>query len=759
MNISKHQIFVATGVSLMIVALCKPAIADQPAQPSGPPDKQAGTALEEIVVTAEHREASLQDVPIAISAVTGSELQREHITDIGTLATTLPDVQFNQQLGMARVFIRGVGLDTQSPGADPRVAIYADEVYDARPQAGFASFFDVDRIEVLNGPQGTLYGRNATAGAVNIITRNPTDTLSGYGTVTYGNYDLVQTEGAISGPLTSDLSGRLAFTTADHGGYGTDISTGGPVDDENRRAIRTKLLYKPTDTASVLLAVDYSKENDHIASGEHFISNTPGSEVFGQEQGYTMPSSPYDTAGSEPRSVIETYGASAAVNVDLDKFRLTSITGYRHTESTTIGNANLSSENGLPLTFDEKSDQYSEELRLAHSFDPVDMLVGVYFFHEANTALSLVNISSAYFPAFAETDNCCTGIPPQSGPFTLLQGAYSGGTQNTNAYALFTQETVHFTDKFGLDLGARYSYEKRHIDQFYQFDLSQPATTAPVLSAAAAPVPATYATQQASWDAFNPKVTLHYNFTPDVMAYATYTTGFKSGGFNFAQIQPAFAPEKLTDYEVGVKADIFDHRLRMNLAAFHYDYTNLQVNTVVETSLITTNAGRAKLDGFEAQISAAPIDNLHFDLNGAWLDARYTNFMTTDPGRPELGILNLAGNQLQYAPRGKVSGAIAYTINTQWGDLTPRTDLTWTSHVFFSQFNLPYIAQNSYYLSNIYLDWNAGNGWTTTAFLKNVSNRYYLVGEVQSAIFIGGAAVGQPGDPRTFGISITKRWQ
>ncbi|MDB5579278.1 MAG: TonB-dependent receptor [Bradyrhizobium sp.] len=763
MNTGNHRNLFVTCASLIALAACNPAMA-QSSQPTASQDPAQApvpgattSEIADIVVTAEHRSARLQDTPIAIAAFGGAELQRQHITSLDGLVTKIPNVQFSQQLGMARIFIRGVGLDSQSPGADPRVAIYTDGVYNARPQAGFASFFDLDRVEVLNGPQGTLYGRNATAGAVNIITRDPTDKLSGYGTITVGNYSLVQTEGAISGPLTDTLDARLAFTTSNRGGFGKNISTGDDVDDDDRRGVRGKLLFKPGGDFRVLLEGDYWREADHGASGSHFLMNTPGNQDYGQEQGYVLPTGPFDTAGSNPHTRIKTYGGASTIDFGLAGFHLTSVTGYRHTTSHVDGNADQSTADFIKLTLDEKSDMVTQEVRLARTIGLADILVGGYYFHENNFALTVANTSSAYFPAFgaSASGNCCIGIPKQPGPFVILQGGYFGGTQHTDAYALFTQETFHITSTLSLDLGVRYSYEKRNIDQFYQFDLSRPAGTLPILTAATG---ATYASQEASWDSLDPKVTLHYKITPDVMAYVTYTKGFKSGGFNFSQIQPAFAPEKLDDWEGGIKADFWDRRLRVNLAAFHYKYSNLQVNTVVQTSLLTTNAGGATVDGVEAQISAAPTNNLHVDLNAAWLDARYTDFTTIDPGHPQLGLQNLAGNRLQYAPRGKISGSIAYTINTKLGSFTPRADLAWSDHFFFSQFNLPYIAQKSYYLGNLYLDFDAGNGWTASAFLKNVGDKRYLIASVQSGLFLGGQAVGQYGDPRTFGVSITKRW-
>lgn len=759
MKVQMLRSSIAFGVSL--IALAHGGAMAQQADPQDETEvsqveEEAEGRLGTIMVTAERKQASVQDTPIAISAFGGDQLQSEHITNIESLATKIPNVQFSKALGMARVFIRGVGLDAQSPGSDPRVAIYTDGVYSARPQGGFDSYFDVERVEVLNGPQGTLYGRNATAGAVNIITRDPTDEFEGFGSVTFGNYRLVQTEGAISGPLGDNVSGRLAFSTSNRDGFGRNILTGADANYEDRQAFRGKLLVRPTEDLRVLLSADYSYSD---GGGSAFLGNTPGNLNYGQQQGYEVPQG-YDAVGINPGQQVESSGASITANLRLGDGDLASITGFRHLDLGLQGTADFSTASFLPLFVDEESDAFTQELRYAQSVGPVDVLVGGYYFHEKNSGSQIAQVSSGLIPALVASGggSCCIGIPQQTGPFVLLNGAYFGATQTTDAYALFTQETINLTDRLALDLGLRYSYEERSIDQFYQFDLARPVGSGRLLDPTTGPVGATLSSDSESWDSFDPKVTLRYNFTPDVMGYATYSTGYKSGGFNFAQIQPAFAPEELTDYEVGLKADLLADRLRMNLAAFHYDYTNLQVNTVVLTSLLTTNAGRAEIDGFEAQISASPVPELLMNLSLSYLDARYTEFTTLDPGQPLLGPQDLSGNQLQYAPSWKIGGDISYTIDTEIGAFTPRLDLTWTDDVYFSQFNEPFTSQDAYLLSNLFLDWDSGDGWKANVFVRNLGDERYAIAGVRSTLIVGGHVTGTLAEPRTYGVSLTREF-
>jgi iron complex outermembrane recepter protein len=709
----------------------------------GNDDVAANSAqLDEIVVTAERREAKAQDTPIAMSAVTGATLEQKHITDLDQLAESIPNLEVSSLSSQPRVFIRGVGQDGLAPGADPRVAMYTDGVYNARVQSAFDSFFDVDRVEVLEGPQGTLYGRNATAGAINIISRDPGETLNGYGSVTYGNYGLVQTEGAVGGAITDSIAGRIAFQTINHGGYGIDIEDGAGIDDEDKGAVRGKLQFKPSDNVKILLEGDYSREDDH-SGGKHFITNAPGSESVSESLGFEIPSNPRDIAQNLPRYVLHNYGAAATTLINIGQSSLTSIGAYRHLDSFNFTTVDATTSNYFPVTFIEDSNEVTQELRFAKSIGPVDSLIGIYFFHEDNTAVSIAPVSGAYF-----------GLPP-----ALLNGEYAGGTQKTDAYAAFTQETWHITARLGLDVGVRYSFEKRSVDQFFQFDLTRPP--GPGLTPAIPtflPGLATFANQSKSWDSVDPKVTLHYKLTDDVLAYATYSTGFKSGGFNLDAIQPAFQPERVKDYEGGIKADLLGRRLRVDLSGFHNKYTDLQVTFVDQTEEVTNNAAGAKVDGIEAQISALPIDPVRVDLNIAWLDSEYTSYESEDPGRPQLGILNLAGNPLKLAPRWKVSGDVGYTFKTRLGDIAPRAGLSWTDRISFSQFNVPYQSQGSYLLANFYVNYDPGNGWLLNAFVRNATDKLYVAAELQASAFIGNQIIGSLGDPRTYGVTLSKQF-
>ena len=251
-------------------AVTRAGAAPQDQENNGSPENAGG--LEQIIVTAERREANVQKTPVAITALSGAALAEKQVADLTDLKA--PAFVFAEVLGAARIYVRGIGYESLSPGSESRVALYNDGVYVGRPSAGLANFYDVERVEVLRGPQGTLYGRNATAGAVNIITVDPGRNLKGFVSATVGNYGLLKTEGGVTVPLSDKISTRLSFQTVDRDGYGKHIQTGAEIDDAHSRAARLKMNVAASDDVNILLSADYSKSNDNTG-GLHYIR--PGS--------------------------------------------------------------------------------------------------------------------------------------------------------------------------------------------------------------------------------------------------------------------------------------------------------------------------------------------------------------------------------------------------------------------------------------------------------------------------------------------------
>ncbi|MHA6766983.1 TonB-dependent receptor [Sphingobium ummariense] len=733
----------ALGSALISLVFSEAAIAQDASVPaSSTSSENVQDGIADIVVTAQRQVSSVQRTPLAITAVSGDTLSGRGTVNVEALTRSIPNISFGRTGSDARVFIRGVGLDSAIGGVDGRVAIYTDEVVNARPQAALGSLYDLQRIEVLRGPQGTLYGRNATAGAINIISNDPTDTLEGYGTLTVGNYSLIRTEGAISGPLSDTVSARLAFQTNDHSGYGKNIQTGEEVNDERNRALRAKLLIKPSETFKLMLQADYRWQRDH-QGGLSYLGEADGRVPVDIALGFVPPTDPQDRSGHGPHMFQEGYGISATATLNLGGAQITSITAYKHLEQLNDYSLDNTTADHSYKYDTNRAKQFSQELRLSADLGMVNLLVGGFYFHEKNFYGQRAALWAGYF-----------GIPGD----TILEGTAQGGTQKTDAYAAFAQATINFTDKLGVDIGGRYSYEKRHIDEFFQLDLSRPfdLDNPPLPGFISPGAFRNTRSQSASWSSFDPKVALHYQITNDVLAYLSYSRGFKSGGFNFGGLQAPFKPEKLTDYEGGIKADLFNRKLRVNLAGFYYEYKNLQVNVIEGLALVTRNAAKARVYGAEAEITALPIDDLRMKFNFAWLHSEYRNY---DDINPVTGLReDLTGNQLTYAPKYKVVGEIGYTLHPSFGDLTPRAELSWTDKTYYSQFNVPYQIQPARWELNLYLDLVRNDGWSASAYMRNVTDNEYIHTEILGPAVFGLPVLGNRAAPRTFGVAITKKF-
>jgi iron complex outermembrane receptor protein len=743
-----------------------PALAQGMAQGATAAPEQV---IGDIIVTAQRRSERAQSTPLAITAVGGKDLQSSGVISLDALTKGIPNVSFGGNGADAKVFIRGVGYDSISPGGETRVAIYSNNVYQSRSQSAFTTLYDIDRIEVLRGPQGTLYGRNAVAGAINIITADPGTQLNGYISGKVGNYSLIQTEGAVGGPVNEWLSVRLAGQTVDRGGYGHNIGTGEPVNDTHTRSARLTLKANLADNVTDRLVADYFNERDHNFGYRYLGAGFTPAEVAqvvaagGNAASYVpaplggIATSIQDVAGYGPYNHLQAYGVSNELSVNVsDLLTITSVSGYRHLDTLIRQDLYGGTKYVAIQSTIEKSDSYTQELRLSGDSGPLKYVLGGYYFYENH-------LTDARAPFNALTFG---------GADAFVQFYNAGGREKTKAYAAFGQVDYKLFDALTLSAGLRYSHEKKNLNEFVSlrafapYDNSlpvEPLILSPSTYPAYTNIPGfdyiAYKSQTASYNSVDPRFTLSYAFTPKVIAYATYSQGFKSGGFNIGGTQAAFNPERIKDYEAGVKGDFLDGRLRANVAAFYYDYTNLQVNQTKGLALQTVNAATAKVKGVEAEITALPATNLRISLNAAWLDATYTEFDSADPARPELGVLHLKGNRLNYAPKYKVGSSVGYTIPTPYGDFTPTADVTWTDKVYFTPFNTSRLSQPAYTNLDLFIRWVGKNPeWSGSIFVRNATNKIYLVGAGLNNPLLKYNREGQVSAPRTFGAQLTRRF-
>lgn len=701
----------------------------------------AEAGIETIVVTAERRASDVQKTPVSVTALGGDDLQASGIANVEALNGSVPGLSFSRTAGDAKIFIRGVGYDSIAPGGETRVAYYQDGIYQSRTQAALLGFYDVERIEVLRGPQGTLYGRNAIAGTINVISRDPTYATEGYVTGTVGTYGLFGAEGAIGGEIGGGIAGRLSFKTSDRGGYGENIGTGEDVGDEQVRAIRAKLRADASDSLTIRFEADYALEDDHSGGYRYIGPARPGLVPVGIAQGGAVPEDPQDSAGFGPKNRIEAYGAFIQADWDIAPgTAITSLTGYRHLEQFLQSNVDGTTEQTNRQYITEDSDTVSQEVRLSTEIGTIaDLILGGYYFHETNEALNEVPFAGYL-----------GGLPTSD----LYEGYGTSGRVKTDAYAAFGQANIHLADALQLDLGLRYSSETKTITEAAQFDFTNPFEQGSLLA------PFGTLTQRLKVDSLDPKATLSYEFAPRVFGYATFSRGFKSGGFNVGGLQPAFKPEKLTNYEVGLKADAFDRRVRANLSAFYYDYSQLQVNIVEGVQLVTKNAASAEVKGLEAEITLLPTDDLRITVNAAYLDATYKEFNDVDQVLAPGVVQDLSGNRLNNAPRYTVDASVGYTFHfPNDATLTPRVNGKWIDRLYFSQFNTPGLSQPSRFELNLFLDWEMpSQDFRVSAYVRNATDATYIVGSTYSTPFVGAPIVGQYGAPLTAGLVVTKNF-
>lgn len=731
-----------TRPCLLAALAMVPAAAWAQTAPAVPADTTSTAGVNDIIVTAQKREENLQDVPIAVTAFSGDTLAERGISDAQALARLVPNMALSNNYGQVRITLRGLSFqDLATQGGEARVAYHIDGAYVGMTGDIGGTFYDIARVEVNRGPQGTLFGRNAIAGTVNVITQDPTDELSGYLNAEIGNYSTHNIDGAISGPLADGVSARFAFQTRNHSGYEYNVPNNTDVNNQNTQAFRGKLKFDRGGAFSAVLSADYFRERDR--DGPLFVGGgVPGvpalAETLGGQVSDGNPRNDY--TGNLPFTHKTTYGFALDAKLDLgNDFSLASLTSYRHSDFV-YKQAENSSLALIDTTGAELAKQFAEEVRLTKDFDRGSIVLGGYFYHQSynmssiNPALGLLGGLIGFPPGSYLEDGYAQG-------FTL------GGGVKTRSIALFGQASYELTDTTTLILGARYTWEtKRKHDEFFDFDLLNPfdpnyVSTSPTLS------------DKVSYENFSPRVTLEQKIGPDGSIYATYSKGFKAGGYNVGGLAGAYFPEKLTDYEVGFKFDLFDRRLRFNGAGFYYDYKDLQVVVARLNTSENVNAATAKIYGAEFELNAVPVDGLELDAAVALTKSKFTDFITFNPTDPSMGELNLAGNRLPFTPKYTFSYGAQYTFNTGIGEITLRGDGQTKSQVYFDQFNSQSNSEGAWTILNASVSWkDAADRFSLTAYVKNITDELALNGTFMGGGLIGWPLLGRYEPPRTYGL-------
>ncbi|WP_082703490.1 TonB-dependent receptor [Novosphingobium sp. Fuku2-ISO-50] len=718
------------------------AFAEEQPQPNPNASAPAHSTVETITVTARKREEKLQETPISISAFSAKGLESRNITQIDQIAQSVPNLTIKSSVSTsgnntsASFFIRGIGQSDFLLNVDPGVGLYVDGVYVPRSIGGLLDLLDPERIEVLRGPQGTLFGRNTIGGAISITSQKPSSTWTGYGQVTTGSYNRLDFSARVSGPIAENLLVAVSAERLKEDGYVKNMLPGGPDEGgRNSWSMRGQLSYTPTDRLSIDLAADYTQQRDetspnvliavnpnallvssynakvggtcvtaaassnpacfssYYVAGPYrtystYLTSNPVSEAFAQ----SVLGAPF-----APQSNADIYGVSGTIGYDFGAAKLKSITAFRSVNAVyprDTDHSPLQVEQVLNRFIDK---EFTQELQLSgKGFDDrLKWLIGAFYDHETGTHRDFLDVD--------------------------LFVALSGGSVKNDSVAVYTQETYEITSKLSLTAGVRWTDDTKRFtpDQYIVQDLGLgiPAGT-PLL-------PNTQVeTTAREW---TPYVNLSYKWTPDVMTYASYSKGYKGGGFTqrvFPPLPatPSFAPETANVYEVGFKSAAFGHRLQVNGAAFYTDYKNLQVNTLAGIAPITENAAAATIKGFELEAQATPVDGLHLEASTGYLDAAYKHL---DQAAIDAGLA--LGNKLVDTPKWTYALSASYDMQFKWGTISPRIDWSYRSSVENDALNHILLHQDGYGILNLALTYHSPDKlWTVSAGGQNVLNKAYI---------------------------------
>lgn len=747
--------------SVLIASVALSALA-----PMAPLAAQTAATLanesEEIIVSARRRDERLIDVPVAVSAYGQADLERLQAIDLAGIQGTAPNLNIVQGRGSAtsaNIFIRGIGQPDALQTFDPAVGVYVDGVYLSRIQGALLSLGDVERIEVLRGPQGTLYGKNTIGGAISIISRKPDlNNVTGNASALYGSYNQILLNGYVSAPLVADkLALSIAAQWDKRDGLVTDPRTDRRYNDRDSLTARAILRAQPSERLEVLVSGDYTRQRNALTLG---YATAPLGGIR------PIPANPYGVydfkastsfTGDEGQR-LDHWGASLTANYDLsDSVTLTSITAYRKLRPDLFIDIDATEAELGDVFVGINQQQFSQELQLKWDTERFSGVFGLYYLDET---------IRSHQEAYADD---LLGLP-----FTRL----IDDRQKTRSYAAFGQATYDFTENFSVTAGLRYTREDRDYTRLTT------VATSPVFQAFFPPfsfpssLPAPFNDDgRASFDAWTPTLTLSYKPTTDTLVYASASRGFKSGGFNGrangvadltqvvdgqSQIVTQFRPETVWTYETGAKGSFMGGRVRLSANAFYSDYNDFQARVGGGALGVfpVLNAGKLRIWGVETEAAVRPTDNWNVRVSAGYLNAKYREF--NDGRRAPAFSCNPTGNAITcdpaFAPPLTLTVGSDYTIPLgSVGGLTFGGDGRFVDAHFLSVDNRQNLRESGYWVANAYVQFNATAGWYLRGGVKNLSNTLYrtdgqefsAVGNIQTIYF---------GDPRTFNATVGFRF-
>jgi iron complex outermembrane recepter protein len=676
----------------------------------------AESGLEEVVVTAQKREESVQRIPVAVTALDETALETRNIVNLQQVGAFSPNVRIETTRSGSGsggpIFIRGVGQNDPITSADPGVGVYVDGVYFGRMNGSLFDLVDVERVEILRGPQGTLYGKNTIGGAVNVITQKPGSELEGSVKARLGNYDYAQVVGSANIPLSDTVYTRVSAIGERRDGYSENTLDipGRDLDERRASAARAAIRYAPSDEFDAQLSLDW---NDEHNGGRALRRVNAGTEIA---QGSSDPfTASLDYPGYRNS---ESGGAAVHLRWNGPAFSLVSITSYRdidedHKVDLDAGPTNLAHQN---VTYRQR--QMSQEFQiLGSSFeDRLNWIGGLYAFNENARYVEFDSLLGG--ASFLDLD-----VQPEN-----------------TSFATFGQLDWKITDRLTGTLGLRYTYEKRQLD--LRFNAFGPAYI------------------EDTWSEPTPRLAFAYQATDAVLFYVSAAKGFKAGQFNArARSTPEYRPldpEKVWAYEVGTKTRFLDNRVQLNIAAFYSTYEDIQLVSFAAqpngVDFTASNAPEGKISGAELEFEARPFDGLRVQGSFGWLDARYTEYR-------DLAGRDLSSRKFEQTPSTTFSLAAEYTVQlAHVGSLLFATDYVQQSKIYAEATNVPQLSQQQYGLLGARIGYTLPSGNADFALWgRNLTNEEYIAQGV-NLVGIVGAGSAIFGAPRTYGISATYRF-
>ena len=700
------------------------------------------TVLEEVVVTASKRALALEDLAGSANVLGTDKLGPGGIQEVRDMQVNVPNLSLGDQFGFARVFMRGVGMTSIDIGGEGAVAFLQDGAIVPRPAAQLMGMFDLAQVEVLRGPQGTLYGRGATAGAINMVTQKPSDEPGGYVNLTVGNYGLTQLKGAVDARLSDSVLVRLAGSMDKREGYGENLFNGQDINDRNAKALRATFAYDAGGKLTgVLSAQIYSEDDQNYAF--NYLGPSEGTTLpvplavpilGGQTVG--MAGGGFQDINSDQEAINDRDGSMInltldyALNEDSSVKSITSVQTLNRflrddLDSTDV---NLFGQNN----YTEESDSLSQEFILNYSGSSIDVVAGVMYFKEdlfGEVRVPLTNLCALLAPAA-----CGTPV----GDFLNSGNYLQDGDVDIEAWGAYAEATYALNEQWRLIAGLRYNYEERTGTGSFIFD------------AIGLDVPTN---QTESWNDVTPRVTVQYQPSDNMMLYATYTEAFKSGVINTGSVSPPLDPETVDAFEVGLKGSNADNTMRYSLAGFFYDYQDLQISFVDETSTVSTvNAAEAENYGLELELDADLGSGFALDMYVTYLSAEYQEFFNGDYANG-FAIADLSGNTLPNAPEYTAKLGISWTGEMAGGVVRARGEAYHQDDVYFTEWNRSDAFQEAYQQYNASIEY-VRDDWSLIVWGRNLSDEDVVSNNIITAPLYDSLRVGSLLPPRTFGATI-----